>query len=140
LTPIIPIKWVRRLQNMFSYNRRISWFWIEITEMFPNSCLQLSLGLSDVRSFTIIAWDFIYNIIIRKCFDSVLMYSNKPSEVIESSVSDYITWLIDCGCYRLRYIVDIRKNQNFSCLRIIRFSVIVIKGMLRGFFLNKEFF
>jgi len=125
---------------MLRYNRWIGWFWRKITKMLLNSCPQLSLSLSHIRGLTIIAWNFVYDIIVSISFNPIFMYFNKTSEVIESSISNHATWLVKCGCYWFRNILNVRNYQNFFCLSVFWFLITMIKRMNGRFLKKKSFF
>jgi len=76
---------------MLRYNRWFSCYGRKITRMLFNSCSQLSLCLSHIRGLTIVAWNFVYDIIARISFNPIFVYFNKTSEIIESSM-----WRVLC--------------------------------------------
>jgi len=67
------------IQNVFSNHRMFRLIRRYIFYMFVNSCFQLPLCLANIRSITVIAKNFINNIIINSKFIYVFMsFFKKP--------------------------------------------------------------
>jgi len=98
---------------VFGYDWGLRRSGLTIVNMFFSSSLQLSFGLTDVWSTTIMARNLVDHIVIIEVIIGVFMNLNELPKIIEYSVSCYILWTVQCGSYWFRQLIDEGKTTIF---------------------------